>query len=110
MSIIDSQLRQGEHVINKTEASMQFYEAPQSYPGFIVLTNQRIFWVASGGLHGYEVDNSFELEAISKVKCGTIIISYRIVVYMKDGDNIIFNQVDKAKAKAFVEAYHQLTN
>ncbi|TDM12728.1 PH domain-containing protein [Macrococcus lamae] len=102
-------LRPDEQIIFKTEGAMQYGDdLYTSYPGFITLTNQRIFWSAVGLLKGKEVENSFELNDIKTVKFGSMIINHRLVIYLKNGDSHLINQIDKKAGREFVNKVNQL--
>lgn len=101
-TFIESQLRHGEHVISKIEGAMQYGDdLYTSFPGFLTLTNQRIFWTPVGWLQGKEVENSFELKDVKSLRYGSMIIQHHIVIYLKNGDSHLINQIDKGAGKAF---------
>nr|WP_226956787.1 hypothetical protein [Staphylococcus cohnii] len=70
----------------------------------------RICFQANGLLKGTEVKDTFSFEEIKKIKVGLSIAPFRIVIILNDGDNWIFDQVNRKDAKKFAELYETINS
>lgn len=94
--------------ILKIPAAMNVFRT-QTVMGTLSLFDNCIKFKASGVLENTEVKDIFYLDEIQNVKHGISLMPFRITIQEKDGENYIFDQVNKQQAKQFVEAYKNLT-
>ena len=96
-----------QNTVMSVNASMKIFKA-QAIPGNLMLLSDRICFQASGLLKGTEVKDTFSFEEIKKIKVGFSIAPFRIVIILNDGDNWIFDQVNRKDAKQFIEIYNSV--
>ncbi|MFQ3845936.1 hypothetical protein AABD42_14400 [Staphylococcus shinii] len=98
-----------QNTVISVNASMKIFKA-QAIPGNLMLLSDRICFQASGLLKGTEVKDTFSFEEIKKIKVGFSIAPFRIVIILNDGDNWIFDQVNRKDAKKFAELYETINS